>query len=81
MAYQIIPFFRHLQIRHDLHVQFKTQAVEWSKISLLQRIIKPDISKGLISELYAQLCSKTIAWAMSFKNKERWEEDMGEITP
>lgn len=73
-------FYRYLQIRHALSIQFKTHAIEWSKVPLLQRVIKTGTSKGLISELFAQICSRVIEGPESLSSKKRSEEDIEEIT-
>lgn len=40
-------FYSYLQIRHALGNQFRDHTLEWSKIPLLQKIIKADTTKGL----------------------------------
>lgn len=73
-------FYKYLQIRHALQVQFKTQVIEWSKIPTLQKIINLGTTKGLISEIYSQLGSRNMSGAGSSKSRAGWERDVGEIT-
>lgn len=73
-------FYRYLQMRHALNAQFKTQPLVWSNVPLLQKVIKSDNAKGHISEIYTQLSSKSIVRSEHLKCREKWEEDIGEIT-
>lgn len=73
-------FYSYLQIRHSLGEQFSAQPLAWSKISLLQKIIKSDTTKGLIAEIYAQLMNRIITQVGPFGSRDRWEADVGQIT-
>lgn len=61
-------------------VPFRTQALEWNKIPLFQNILQAGTTKGLIFELYGHLCKEITTGSDSHKDKERWKEDLGEIS-
>lgn len=52
----------------------------WSKIPLLQKITKAEATKGLISEIYAQITNRINIQAGSSGNRDRWEAHVGVIT-
>lgn len=73
-------FFRYLQIRHALGEQFRERTLEWSKISLLQKVINATTSKGLISSLYPHIYKGSLEGIEAPSSRRRWEQDVGTIT-
>lgn len=73
-------FFRYLQVRHALVVQFRGKTLEWSAIPILQKLINGDSTKGLISNIYPYINKGRSAKRVSPRYKSKWEKDVGNIT-
>lgn len=78
ISYQ--AFYKFLQIRHAIQVQFRFQVMVWTQIPVLLRIINLASTKGLISKLYASLGDRSINGVRSLKSREGWERVIGPIT-
>ena len=73
-------FFTYLQVGHALEAQFRTQTLVWNETPLFQNLVKVGPTKGPISEIYRQIIKKINTGSNLLKVRERWEEDIGEIS-
>lgn len=53
-------FYRYLKDRHALRMQFKEKTLGWNEIPLLLEVVSASSSKGLISDLYVNICKAAV---------------------
>lgn len=72
-------FYFYLQLRHALDKQFKTKALEWCSVLLLNKVVRATNLKGLISGIYDQLTARATNLELLSRTREAWEVDVGEL--
>lgn len=73
-------FFKYLQVRHALRIQFKEKPPEWCEANFLWKIIDANVSRGLISFIYDCICDRVIKENEDLLCRRGWEEDLGDIS-
>lgn len=53
-------FYKYLQIRHALNKQFRVKLLEFSGITVLRKVVDANLTRGLISEIYENICEVVI---------------------
>lgn len=58
-------------------MQFKEKTLGWNEIPLLLEVVSASSSKGLISDLYVNICKAAVEGVEDLPIRRRWKEDVG----
>lgn len=73
-------FYRYLQVRHALDMQFRGKVPELNEMPSLRKLVNVQTSKGLIYEMYECTMRAGQEGEVEYGNRVKWEKDVGSIT-